>query len=256
MATLAVALVAAAGFVALLIHDSVLFTRPLWVDEWFTVLVASHASPLDVIADLRSGADGGAGLFHLLVWAMGRVAGDITPVSLHAMSLVLVLAALGVVYATLRRRFSRDASIAGVLATGANSLVVAYAFEGRFYALWLLCTTIFAWSLGARSRLRGVIVAAAAVLLVTSHWYGVVTLAVMCAVVLAASAPNWMSGVKRVAPAAAGLVAFVAISPLAAGQQAVLTTVSWVADFRIGQVGPLASAFWFAWIPVTALGAM
>ena len=237
-------------------HGAILFTRPLWVDEWFTVLVASHASPVDVIADLRHGADGGASLFHLLAWALRAVTGGLSPTLLHAMSLASMWGALVIVYAVLRRRFSRDASIAGVLAAGANSLVVTHAFEGRFYALWVLCCAFFAWSLGLTSRRRTVVVAIAAILLTTSHWYGVVSLALMSSAVFVSHGKNWRDGLKCVAPAAAGLLAFVVISPLAAGQQGALTVASWIPDFAIGQLDGLAGTFWFAWIPLVAFGAL
>jgi hypothetical protein len=234
----------------------ILFTRPLWVDEWFTVLVASHASPIDVIADLRHGADGGASLFHLLVWALRAVTGGLSPTLLHAMSLVSTWGALLFVYVVLRRRFSRDASIAGMLAAGANTLVVAYAFEGRFYALWVLCAAFFAWSLGLTTRRRSLVVAIAAILLTTSHWYGVISLAMMSAAVFVSYGRNWRDGLRCVVPGSAGLVAFLLISPLAAGQQAVLTVASWVPDFKIGQIGGLASTFWLAGIPIVAFGAL
>ena len=240
----------------MLARGAVLFTRPLWVDEWFTVLVASHASPVDVIADLRHGADGGASLFHLLVWALRAVAGGLSPTLLHAMSLVSTWGALLFVYTVLRRRFSRDASIAGVLAVGAHSLVVAYAFEGRFYALWVLCAAFFAWSLGLTTRRRSLMVAIAAIALTTSHWYGVISLALMSAAVFVSSGTNWREGLKCVAPGGAGLVAFLLISPLAAGQQAVLSVASWVPGFELGQISGLASTFWLAGIPLSAFGAL
>jgi hypothetical protein len=249
-------LAALTALVLVVTRGAVLFTRPLWVDEWFTVLVASHASPIDVIADLRHGADGGASLFHLLVWALRALTGGLSPTLLHAMSLVSILGALLIVYVVLRRRFSRDASIAGMLAVGANSLVVAYAFEGRFYALWVLCAAFFAWSLGLTGRRRNILVAIAAILLTTSHWYGVITLALMSVAVFSSYGRNWREGLKSVAPGAAGLLAFLLISPLAAGQQAVLTVTSWVPDFKIGQISGVASTFWLAGIPVVAFAAL
>jgi hypothetical protein len=209
-----------------------------------------------VIADLRHGADGGASLFHLLVWALRAVTGRLSPTLLHAMSLVSTWGALLFVYVVLRRRFSRDASIAGVLAVGANSLVVAHAFEGRFYALWVLCSALFAWSLGLTTRRRSLVVAIAAILLTTSHWYGVISLALMSAAVFVSFGRDWRQGLKCVAPASAGLVAFLLISPLAAGQQAVLTVASWVPDFKVGQINGLANTFWLAWIPIVAFGAL
>src|SRR5688572_23673915 len=69
-------------FMLLLSDGDILFTRPLWVDEVWTVLVSGQASPVDVIANLANGADGGSGLVHLSVWALQRVIGVPSPVVL------------------------------------------------------------------------------------------------------------------------------------------------------------------------------
>jgi len=245
------ALAALTAVILWLAHGWILVTRPLWVDECFTLLVASHATPWEVIADLRAGADGGAGLFHLLMWLLRAFTGPLRPVNLHLASLACMLAAIIVVYAVLRRRFPRDASVAGALAMGVHGIVVAMSYEGRFYALWLLCCAWVAWQLGAVvSRKRDVSLAIAAALLVTSHWYGVVTLCIMAGTVWISSWPNWRAGLRTVAPAAAGLAMFAAIWPLATGQRAVLTVSSWVPDFTMGQLHGLIEGFWLAKVPV------
>ena len=251
LARFAVGLVLLVIAVLFLSRGWVLFTRPLWVDEWFTVLVASHASPVDVIADLRHGADGGAGLFHLLVWGLRAVTGELSPVALRAMSLIFMLGALCFAYAVLRRRFSRDATVVGVLAVGSHSLVVAHAFEGRFYGLWLLCCAMYAWSLGV-SRRRDLSVAIAAILLTSSHWYGIISLALMSGAAVVAHGRAWRQGIRLVIPSAAGAVTLLAIAPLARGQRAAVTVNSWIADFDIGQIRGLANLFWVAAVPFIA----
>jgi hypothetical protein len=251
----AIALAALTVLILLLSKGSVLLTRPLWVDEWFTLLVASHASPVDVIGDLRQGADGGASLFHLLVWAMRAPTGSVSPFLLRAMSLVFVWSALLLVYLVLRRRFGRDASIAGMLAVGSHGLVAAHAFEGRFYALWLFCCALCAWSLSRNqqgTRGRAALVAIAAILLCTSHWYGIFSLALMCAAVLASYGSRWRDGVRVCAPAAVGLVALAAVSPLAIGQRNAVTVDTWIPGFSLGQLTGLSSTFWLARVPMIA----
>ena len=253
----ALGLVALTRFVLFLTDGAVLFTRPLWVDEWFTVLVTSHASPVGVISDLRHGADGGASLFHLLVWALRSVAGSVPlTLLLRWMSLVTVWGTLLFTYVVLRRRFSRDASLVAVLAVGSPGLVVTYAFEGRFYALWFFCAAFFAWSLGLGGRRRRVVVAIAAILLVTSHWYGVFSLVVMSAAVAISFGPRWRDGLRFIAPAGAGLVAFLVISPLAAGQRGAQTVATWIPAFTIGQLDALAGVFWFSGVPLVAAEAI
>ena len=212
----------------------IVFTRPLWVDEWFTVLVASHVSPLDVVADLRAGADGGASLYHLTAWAL-HAAGALHPVGLRVMSLAMVVAALTLTYAVLRRRFSVDAGAVGALAAGSNAVVLTYAFDGRFYGLWLLCCALYAHALGAR-RFRTAYVATASVLLVASHWYGVITLSIMAGAVLLQHGRRWREGLRAVAPSAAGLVTLALIAPLARGQRAAISVNSWIPDFTTRQI--------------------
>lgn len=233
----------------------VLLSRPFWVDEWFTVLVAGRGSAADAIAHLRAGADGGASLYHALVALLRSITGTVTPVALRALSLVLAFATLLLVYAVLRRRFGRDASVAGMLAVGSHSLVVAHAFEGRFYALWLSCAALFAWALAAGDRAgRSHRVAryVAPVLLVTSHWYGIFTLGLMAAAAVLAHGRRWREGLRFVAPAATGLVALVAVLPLALGQRAAVSVDTWIPAFSAGQLRGLAAVFWGARVPLIA----
>lgn len=259
LAIVVLALLALIGAVIWLSDGAILFTRPLWVDEWFTVLVASHPSPGDVIADLRLGADGGASLLHLLVWGLRAISGPVLPVALRAMSLLFTIGALLLVYVVLRRRFDVDSSVAGVLAVGSHGLVAAHAFEGRFYALWLLCSAFFAWSLSLNRNppplhtgRRAIVVAAAAVLLCTSHWYGILSLALMCAAALASQGRRWRDGLRVIAPSVAGLVAVLAVSPLALGQRAAITVDTWIPAFTTAQLSGLAGTFWTARVPLIA----
>jgi hypothetical protein len=255
IAAVALALLALIAAVLWLTRGAILFTRPLWVDEWFTVLVASHPSPVDVVADLKHGADGGPSLIHLIVWALRAVAGPPSPTLLRAMSLIFVWSALCVVYVVVRRRFSPSASIAGVLAVGSHELVVAHAFEARFYALWLVCCALYAWSLGAQ-RHRNVKIAMAAIVLVTSHWFGIVTLGLMASAIVLSRGRRWRDGVRLVAPSVAGLVALVAVWPLMAGQRAAMTVNSWIPDTTAPRLSGLSSAYWTATVPLLAAAAL
>lgn len=233
-------------------RGSVALTRPLWVDEWFTVLVASHPSPAPVIGDLRAGADGGASLYHLCVWLLYALAGGLSAVALRIMSLVTVIVALTLTYAVLRRSFSVVASLAGVLAVGSQKLIAVHAFDARFYALWLLCCVLYAWSLSS-NRFRAANVAVSSALLVASHWYGIITLAIMAAAVFAMSWRDWRGGLRDIAPSAAGLATLLIISPLARGQRAAITVNSWIPDFTVRQIGGVTNQFWFAPVPLLAV---
>jgi hypothetical protein len=258
---LAVAAILATWVVLVLVavKGHVLFSRPLWLDECFTVLVANHRSLVAVFSDLRHGADGGASLFHLVVWLLRANGGAaaLMPVPLRILSLLFVLGAMQLTYVTLRRAFSAPASIAGALAVGANVAVVAHAFEARFYALWLLCGALVAWSLGVE-RHRAWKLALASILLVTSHWYGVISLGILGAAAVVSQGRSWRSGLRSIAPMASGLVALLAVSPLALGQRATITVNSQIPDFSPDQLLPVLRVYWLAplvLIVVAALGA-
>src|SRR6185503_10859992 len=110
--------------VALLASDGgVLFTRPFWVDEMHTVLVAERPSPVAVISDLAAGADFGPPLVPLAAWGMRRVLGELTPLVVRTTSLLCVLASLMLSYLVLRRRFQPFACLAGIIAAGSQELV-------------------------------------------------------------------------------------------------------------------------------------
>jgi hypothetical protein len=256
----ALGLVVLYTFMLFLSDGSILFTRPLWVDEVWTVLVSGQSTPSDVISSLAQGADGGSGLLHLAVWALQKVGGVPSPVLLRSLSLACVFATLCLVYAVLRQRFTNDSSIAGMLAVGAHYLVVSHAFEARFYGPWLFCCALLAWAFGRRqsaeSQRHAMIVAIAAVLLCTVHFYGVITLGLMAAGVVASHGRRWRDGLRVVAPSVAGVVAFVAIVPLAVSVRSALSVPTWVPDFQFRQLRAIAYQFWIAKVPLLFAAAL
>lgn len=253
LSVVALALAALTALMLFLSDGDVLFSRPFWVDEVFTLQVSGQASPLGVLRDLSQGADGAPGLLHLTVWLLQRL-GTLTPVVARALSLVCVLGALLLTYAVLRRRLGSDASFAGVMATGSHSLVVAHSYELRFYGPWLLCCAFYAWSLAhhrERSTKRsGGLVALAALLLSGVHFYGVVTLLLMAAGVVASHGRRWREGLRVVAPSAAAIVALVASMPLAIGIRGAYTVRSWMPEFEARQLRGLVNSFWLGTIPL------
>ena len=253
----AIALVALTILLVLLSTGGVLFSRPLWADEIQTMMAASHASPLQVIADLLYPVDHGPPLLHLVVWGAGRIGLD-SPVMLRAMALGCVLAALVIVYAVLRHVFRQEASAAGALAVGAHSLVIAQAFEARYYGWWLLFCALFAWCLGDRKpgasrRRRDVRLGIVAVLLCLTHWYGVITLGLMSAGVLLSYGRRWREAMRELTPALAGIIAFIACVPLGVRQRASVSIPSWVPDLSTRQLAATADIFWTAMVPALAV---
>lgn len=254
IALLALGLAIVALVFLFLADGGVLFTRPLWTDELHTVLLASRSTPFAVIDDLAHGADYGPPLLHLATWLIRVVTGPLTNTGLRVASLLSVTGALLLVYATLRRRYSRLPSVAAVAAIASHNLVVAHSFEARFYGPWLLCAAYVAWALGAsESKRRNLHLAIASVLLATVHWYGVVSLGIMCAAVTLASGRNWLKTLRSLVPVATGLLAFALCLPLAVGQRHALTVNTWVPEFRFSQMDAFVRIYWAAPVVVVAL---
>src|SRR5687767_6878006 len=163
----------------------VLFTRPFWLDEWHTILVARRDSIGQIFSDLYHGSDFGPPFTHLVAWAYGKIFG-LTPVSLRILSLAFVLTGLVLLFFALRRRFDAMPSLAGVLAVASHQLMISQSLEWRFYAPWVMFACALAWAFTidddkAVSRRRDVAIALSAMGMVTSHWFGVITLGLMTA---------------------------------------------------------------------------
>jgi hypothetical protein len=254
-------LVLLTGFVLFLTDGAILLTRPFWVDEWFTVLVAGRQSLTQLFGDLASGADGGTGLFHSTLWGLHRLGMPLAPIALRVLSLLAVLGALLMLYALLRRTVGTNAAVGAVLAAGAHPLVIAHSYEARFYGPWLLCAVFYAWSItrsfeGASLRVK-VVQGIAAVLLCTVHFYGVISLVLMlAATLLGRLRASARESLRALAPSIAGFPAVALIVPLALGQRRAYGVRSWIPDFTFGQLWTLLGEFWFAIIPLATLAVL
>lgn len=251
--TIALALALLALLLLTVIAHDVLLTRPLWLDEIHTRIVASRPTPAAVIGDLRAGVDTAPGLLHLVLWGVGTLAG-LSPFVLHLVPFLLVWAAVVAVVATLRRELGAAASVAGALAVITHPLVIQMTYEARFYGPWLALAAAFAWATGLpASRRRDVAIATLAALICTIHWFGVISLGIMCAAVVAAHGRAWRTGLRLVAPAAAGLVALLATLPILMGQRAAVTAPTWIPAPDATQLWTMARVFYVAAVPLAAL---
>ena len=260
LALVAAGLAALTGLVLFLTDGAILFTRPFWVDEWFTLLVTSRSNPFTMLSDLGSGADGGTGLFHGVIWVIRTIAGS-TPAVLRAFSLLCVLGALLLVYALLRRRVGRDAAIVAVLAVGAHPMVIAHSYETRFYGPWLLCAAFYAWTIRRitepASLSSSVAQSAAAALLCGVHFYGVLSFVPMVIGAIASQGRSrWRATVRALAPSFAGVGMVVAIAPLALAQKRAFTVKTWIPEFELPQLWALLREYWFAGVPLVLVASV
>lgn len=238
-------LVVATAAMLWLSDGMVLLTRPLWLDEIHTVLVTRPATPVGVIGHLANGADHGPPLYFITVWALRTLTGALAPVALRVLALLCVWGATVLVFMVLRRRFPFGPAAVGAAVMCANPLVVAHAFEGRFYGMWLLCAALLAWAIPTHGPRRWTL-AIAAVLLCLVHWYGVIALAMMTVAALVARWRERGRYIRWLAPASAGVAATALCVPLALGQRNAITLSTWVPEFRWNQLGAFIQAFWFS----------
>ena len=237
-----------------------LFNRAYWLDEWHTMLVVNRPSLAQVIGDLRNGSDFAPPFVHVSLWVLKNlVGGELQPSMTRAYALAFTIAACWFTYSALRRTLERRSALAGALAVASHAMVVSYAFETRFYAPWLMFAAMFAWSLGiSGARARVTVGAVAAIGLCTTHWFGVVTLGLMCVGAFACH-PERSEGsalavrLRRIVPALAGLVALLLCMPLLLGQRASVRERSWVQELSLGQFSHLVDVFWIALPPLLAL---
>lgn len=243
-----------------LVGGSVLWTRPLWLDELCCVsfVVADASSPAQIISTIaRARGDYAPPLLHLMVWPIARLAGGPTPVLLHTISLVCVSFALLLVYAAMRRRFDRTPSAAATIAVASHSLVLYHAFEGRFYGPWLLFAAGHAWSLGISApRRRAFAQALFSIFLATIHWFGILSLGLLCLGAVAAHGRRWRDGLRLIAPSAAGIVALLAFIPMLLAQRAHSAPYLWVLNLSLDQVREMVALFWISTATIVAVAVL
>src|SRR5262249_50870016 len=125
-----------------------------------------------------------------------------------------------------------------------HPLILSHAFEARFYGPWLAAVAWFAYALvlfrtSARRLLPGLLLAACAAVVCTTHYFGIITLALVTAFDLAfhrAAAPRWAA----LAIAAVGPLLLLACVPLYLRQRAALTASTWVGAASPQAVGEFA----------------
>ena len=236
-----VAALAIACFIAVeiwLCGGGILFTRPLWLDEIHTLLVAGRQDMQTSMRGLAAGADFNPPTLYLLYRGVGRLTGGLSESVLRTVGVAAVVGAITVVYWLLRDEFDRWASSVGALAVWAQSIVVAEAFDARFYGPWLLGAALL--SLAVRNRvgratwINAAGLATASVFLCTIHYFGIISwLAVMLVAVWFGRAALVRTAVRLI-PGLAGPVALALCAPFYVGQRAALSTATWIPDLSVG----------------------
>lgn len=231
-----------------------LLSKPLWLDEYHTYLLATRQSLGDSLRSLAMGADFNPPALHLVYRAVDAIGGGLTPFSMRFVSFLCVWLALTVAFAIVRRHLASSAAFGAACALWAHPLAITYAFDARFYGPWLLLSALLVWATGVDrqatiSYRRDVLLALSAVGVCTIHYFGIFVWAVIAVVVVAGGhrerksvAAIW----RLVAPMLSGPLALLACVPFYLGQRRALSTATWVAPVSMAQlVAFLADYFWW-----------
>lgn len=219
-----------AGFV---LYSGALATRPLWLDESMTRLVANQKSLPAVIDLLRHGADTNPPLLFGWHWVIGRLFGGVTAWQLRGTAFLSMMAASLGLFLLLRKVYGFMPALVGAFSVSANAQIIRYAFDGRFYGPWLLLTVIYVWSLARRADGEGgttglIGICASAVALCLIHYFGIIALVLVSGGALLVAFPD-RRRMGRILPGlASGGVTVLALLPMLRGQRAALSVPTWV----------------------------
>lgn len=247
-------------------NGRMLFSRPLWLDEVLTYLVANDPSFFHAMAAVRHGVDANPPGLHATLWAIAKLGGGIGPVGLRTFALASVMLAMLGVYCTARRLGAGPpAALAGAAAMAAHPLAVEQAFEARYYGPLLAILAWFACAqLRARTTRRPRLAFAALALLAGAaglvHYFGFLAVGLMLAADCWSDDQPLRARCPRLAGPLAGLlVAGIAALPFFLSQRAGLSVKTWVEPVNLAAVigawrGLVAPASVVAVLGIAAFG--
>lgn len=171
--------------------------------------------------------------YYLVQRAVVPLLGGSEEWSLRGLSMLATVAALVGVYALVRRWTEPEVALAAGLVVAAHPLTIELAFMARCYALELAATVWYAYFLdractAGRNPVPSMAVALLAVVVCTTHWFGVLGLGLVTVAQVAARVYPWRAQLRAVAPALLGPLALLACLPILVRQRAVYTTPSWI----------------------------
>jgi hypothetical protein len=216
-----------------LTHGWVLFSRPLWLDEIHTLLVAGAPDTATSMRNLAAGADFNPPALYLVYRVVALLSGTLSEVPMRLLAAASVAAALIGIYYLLRDDLGRMAAAAGALTVWAHPTVISAAFDARFYGPWLAGVAALLLVIRRRvasqpSRPSALLLALTSAFVCTIHYFGVVSWIAAMATAVACVPGLRMNVARRLLPAAAGPVALAMCIPLYLSQRSALTRPTWI----------------------------
>lgn len=238
---------------------SVMVTKPFWLDEVHTYLLAGTQSLPESIRNLAAGADSNPPTAFLLYRLAALLAGGLSPVTARVVAAACVVGALTTVYLLLRDQFSPWPAAIGAMAVWAQQVVMHAAFDARFYGPLLLASGCLFLSLRRTVRREptpasAVSLALVSVAVCTIHYFGILTWSIGIATVVLSARGSRMATMRRLLPSIAGPLALAACAPLYFGQRASITIPTWMPDITMIGAARLLAIFLLTLPIAIALG--
>lgn len=247
LSVVGVALAAAVILEVLLSGSAGLLTRIPWLDECLTLLVVNDPSFSHGVAAIRGGVDTTPPGFLTVMWPVARLFGGLTSLELRLFSGLFAIVACVAVYATGRLFVDRQRAALGALVVAIHPGVLVQLFQVRFYTFWLAGT---AWLVyfTARQALdpdrrrylawRCVL----AVVIVTTHWFGVIVLGLITGADFLARR-GARQRMNAAVPMIVGVVILGVCYPFLAAQRAGLTVPTWIEPMTVSGLARQLRAF-------------
>lgn len=225
-----------------------MLSRPFWLDEIHTYLVAGTQSLPDSMRSLAAGADFNPPAAFFLYRGVGLLAGGLSAVTARVVAAACVVGALTTVYMLLRDQFSPWPAAVGTLSVWAQQVVMHAAFEARFYGPLLLASGCLLLALLRTARrvptpASAVWLGLVSIVVCTVHYFGILSWAIGIAFVLLSTPGSRAATMRRLLPSIAGPLALAACAPLYVGQRAALTVPTWIPDVTVIEAARLLAIF-------------
>ncbi len=207
--------------------------RPLWFDEILTQTLVADDSLSHSLAAIADGVDFNPPTLHLLLRGYCTVWGEANPAALRSFSLACAFLALIAVFLTLTSVYRPLVAIAATLGMWSGEILIAEAFQARFYSVWaaLIAWFCFLLTRSERSFLAPwhfVLRAILSVLICTIHYFGVFSFVLVIGAFCAWNRAHPRRIGALIWSAIPGPIVLLACTPIFLGQRAALTVPTWV----------------------------
>ncbi len=234
-----------------------LVVRDFWLDEICTYLLATDPSLSHMFDALLHGADSNLPALYLILRGIHAIGVPINEITLRLFSATAGVLGLTGLYACLRLVFDRLSSALAVASLFCGTLLIGQFFEARFYAPWFAVCTWFCYCLALmrlKERARGVqiVLALLTVLMLSIHYFGVFSFAVIVAADFLADRQPIRARVVRRWPLLFALPMIAVIAFFYMPQKRALTVPTWISDPTPSIVGNFL-AYTLALEPLAAL---